>query len=306
MPTNIKMHLEFLSAASDSQSFTDYVSDERRSSDQSKESLAREMFAELRKSVSFADHWQALPDVGDLLESASSTTRPSDAMAFIDIFNVPALWLEISNTFTNLRYVLAQAKAYKDLEPPNSMPSSNRLCAYLHFEKMYRLNLAVFELVKIQDLVVRLLHESFSGKLISVDYDNEDWEKKLTLKDAKTGLKALAENGQLTDQEYQAILDALEHPSKSPHQEMVVRYRNRLTHRIRPSVDYPELYTDLQDRAGQMIKDASGKQTGRVWSIRGRSTKPDFLFSDLYTALAHYMSHVADMLKALKRIPRLS
>src|ERR1700737_3211427 len=156
----IEMHVGFLSAGA-SQSFTDSISDERESSDEGKENLAREMFAELRKAVSFANHGYALPDVGDLLQSPSSTIRPSDPMAFIDRFNVPALWLEIRNTFTDLRYVLAQAKAYKDLEPPSSLPSSNRLCAYLHFEKMYRLNLAVFQLVKIQDLVVRLLQESF-------------------------------------------------------------------------------------------------------------------------------------------------
>lgn len=306
MATNINMRLEFLSAAGDSVQFADSVGHERDASDQGKENLAREMFAELRKAISFSKHWRALPDVGDLLQSSSSSYRRTDPMAFIDLFNVPDIWLEVSNTFRDIRYLLAQARAYKELEPPKSSPVSDPLCAHLHFEKMYRLNLAVFQLVRIQDLVVRLLHESFSGRLISVDYDDEGWERDLTLKDARRGLKKLAENGELTNKEHQQILDALAQPSKSPYGETVVRYRNRLTHGIRPSVDYAELYTHLQDRAGEVIRDASGKEKGRVYSIRGNHKKPEFMFADLYAAMSDYMSHVAEMLKALKLIRRLS
>jgi hypothetical protein len=306
MPTDINIHLEFLSSSAGSQSFADSISHDRDSSDEGRENLAREMFAELRKAVSFAQHGQGLPDVGDLLHSPTSTNRRSDPMAFIDLFNVPGLWLEISNTFREIRHVLAQAKAYKELEPPNTTPLSDSLCAYLHFEKMYSLNLAVFQLTKIQDLVVRLLHESFSGRLISVDYDDEGWEASLRMKDAKEGLETLLRNGELSDSDYRAILDALALPLRSPHRDTVLRYRNRLAHRIRPSVDYPQLYTELQDRAGEAIKDASGKERGRVYSIGAGRSKPEFLFSDLYAALVEYMGHVAKMLNALKHIPRLS
>ncbi|SRR5260370_15015006 len=266
MPSKINMHLEFAPEAGTPSSFTCSISHNREASQDGRENLAREMFAELQKAVSYSDHWKSLPDVGDLLQSPASAAAPSDPMAFIDLFNKTAVWLEISNTFTDLRHVLAQAKAYKDLEPPNTKPTTDSLCAHLHFEKMYRLNLGVFQLVKIQDLIVRLLHESFSGKLITVDFDDEDWEKTLRLKDAKKGLKAFADNGNLSNKDYQAILAALDLPSKSPYQDTVIRYRNRLTHRIRPSVDYAELFTDLQDRAGQVMKDASGKgQSLHVW-----------------------------------------
>jgi len=306
MTTNIKMQLEFVSAGSESKSFTDSVRHDRDATDQGKENLAREMFAELRKAVSFANNWHALPDVDDLLNSSSSKYVRTDPMSVQDIFNIPALWLEISNTFRDLRYVLAQSKAYKDLEPPNTTPITDALCAHLHFEKMYKLNLAVFQLVKIQDLVVRLLQEGFSGKLISVDYDDEDWEQKLTLKDARKGLTTLKQNGEITEEEYQAIVIALAHPSKSPHQNAVLNYRNRLTHRITPSVDYRQLYTHLQDRAGKVTKDATGAVMSRAYLIGTGGIVPEFTFNDLYTALADYMSHVADMLKALKLIPRLS
>jgi hypothetical protein len=128
----------------------------------------------------------------------------------------------------------------------------------------------------------------------------------LTLKDAKKGLKPLVDHGSLSDKDYREILAALDLPLKSPHKDTVIRYRNRLTHRIRPSVDYVELYTNLQDRAGEVVRDASGKEMGRSYLVGGRPSQPDFLFSDLYTALSDYMSHVADMLRALKAIQILS
>jgi len=305
MPTKIKMELEFNTTSSENRSFSDSVSHDGESSDEGKKNLAREMFAELQKAVSFTGNGALLPDLGDdLLQTGQS--RRVDPMAFIDIFNVPALWLEINNTFLGLRYMLSQAKAYKDLEPPNTSPLNDQLCVYLHFEKMYRFDLAVFELIKIQDLVVRLLQESFSGRLISVDYDEDGWERDLTLSDAKKGLNAMVKSGDLTDQDRQAILDALAKPSNSPYRKTVVTYRNALAHGIRPSVDYPELYTVTENRAGQVIKDASGKEIGRSYAIRAGKSKPDFLFNDLFTAISAYMGDQADMLRALKRIPRLS
>jgi len=299
------MDLSFTSEA-EPRSFTDSLIHERASSDEGKENLARLIFAELRKEVFFSEYLANLPNVRDLLKSPTGAHRSGDPLAFIDLFNVPGLWLEIANTFTDLRNLLAQAKTYKGLEPQDSSPVLDSLCAYLHFEKMYRLDLAVFQIVKIQDLTVRLLHENFSGHLISVDYDEEGWEKDLRLSDAKKGLKRLAEKGELAQADCQAILAALDIPSKSTHQGTLVKYRNQIAHGIRPSVDYPELYTHLQDRAGKVIKDQSGNERARVYSISAGQTRPDFLFLDLYTAFSDYMKHVAEMLEALKRIPILS
>lgn len=308
MPTDIKMQLDFVTG-SETDSFTETVMDDVEPTKEGKENLARELFAELRKAVSFKDSKGSLPDLGDtLLEVPNSSTPISVArpMSFIDIFNKPAIWLEIHNTFVDLRFLLPQAKAYKDLEPKGSTPVSDPLCAYLHYQKMYMLNLAVFQLVKIQDLVVRLLQESFSGELISVDYNDDEWEKKLTLKEAKKGLNTQLQQGKLTSQEHQLITDALEIPSKSKYQESVVLYRNRLVHRVRASVDYPELFTEVQSRLGQsFVNPMTGKQSGTAYAIHARS-KPEFLFVDLYTALAEYMGCVADMLKALKSVSRLA
>ena len=226
--TKIAIRLEFVYDSDKSVEFTDCVNHERDSTKKGRENLAREVLAELRKAVSFADHLAVLPSVPNLADSSNYVR--TDPMAFMDSFNVPALWLEISNTFIDLRNLLALAKAYKSVEPLNTTPLSDSLCAHVHFEKMYKLNLAVYQLVKIQDLVVRLLQEGFSGKLIAVDYDDEDWELKLTLQAAKQGLATLRKSGKLAKKEYEEIMTALGQPSKSPHRKTVLNYRNRLTH----------------------------------------------------------------------------
>ena len=49
----------------------------------------------------------------------------------------------------------------------------------------------------------------------------------------------------------------------------------------------------------------TGKAGGTKYTIVAKN-KPDYLFGDLYTALADYMGHVLSMLKALKSISRLA
>lgn len=49
MPTKITMRVEFQTPSGETRSFTDTVSDDTESTDEHKEALARELFAELRK-----------------------------------------------------------------------------------------------------------------------------------------------------------------------------------------------------------------------------------------------------------------
>lgn len=306
MATDINIHVDFSTSDVDRPlKFEDSVHHERDTSTEGKEALAREIFAELRKAGSLADYVKSLPETDDLMESRTSGTR-TDAMAFLDTMNVPALWMEIHNTFLDLRYLLGQAKAYKDLEPADTTPISDSLCAYLHFEKMHNLNLAMFQIVRIQDLVVRLLHEGFSGRLIDVDYDEEGWEKDLRLVDAKEGLRKLLDSGELSQTEHDEIVDALNVPAKSSKRSTVVKYRNRLAHGILASVDYPEIFTHVQDRAGEVMRDAIGKEKRRRYSITVSRSKPEFTFPELYEALVDYMSHIAEMLNRLRSVDRLS
>jgi hypothetical protein len=113
MPTDIKMRLDFVTGSNVS-SFSESVNDERESTDEHKENLSRELFAELRKAVSFQDLKNSLPSLGlSLLDSPSSApVTPAGPMAFIDLFNRPAAWLEISNTFTGaVQWILSRIDA---------------------------------------------------------------------------------------------------------------------------------------------------------------------------------------------------
>jgi hypothetical protein len=280
---------------------------DREAEPEGEENLGIELAAEFQKAMRFYEHFAAIPNVDcDLVEPRS---RRIDFSQWWDVRNTESLWLEISNTLKEVRFLLGQARSYKTLEPSKDQPGrrAEQLKYYAHFSKMHHFNLAVFGIVKIQDLVVRLLFENFGGDLIDVDQTDDEWERGLTLSKVRIGLKEHLSRGELSVEEYEEITAALEWPSKSQHQDVVVSYRNRLVHRIRPSVDYPELFTELEDRVGKPILDGSGKEKGRKFAIRGRpSDEPDFLFVDLYSTLLDYLKHVIEMLVRLKRVPRLT
>jgi hypothetical protein len=111
------MRLDFSSPdRNQSLKFEESLHHDRDASPSGKENLAREMFAELRKAVSLADYHKSLPETDDLMQSRAPGRR-GDPMAFLDIINIPAMWQEINNIFLDLRCLLGQAQAYKDLSP---------------------------------------------------------------------------------------------------------------------------------------------------------------------------------------------
>src|SRR6185312_6519727 len=128
--------------------------------------------------------------------------------------------------------------------------------------KMALLNQTVYELIKVQDLVNRLLHESLGGNL--VDTNKPDWEKfELTRAEVKKGLKRKLNDGLLAQTNFDAIMSALSLPENLPHANTAIAYRNRLTHHIRPSVDYSMFFSTLESRQGEEILDAQGNVVGR-------------------------------------------
>jgi hypothetical protein len=90
--------------------------------------------------------------------------------------------------------------------------------------KMNLLSTAVWALIKVEDLVLRLLHESIGGDL--VDATLPDWERR-ELRREKV-LKGAA--GVLSDDELKAIREALTIPNRAPKRVVAKTYRNRLTH----------------------------------------------------------------------------
>jgi|GEM_PF-2648244 len=272
--------------------------------------LAIELTAEFQKAIRFHEYLREVPDSEiPFVDARPITFDMTDRISkWHDASNTQSLWLEIHNHFADIRVQLAQARAYKSLEPKEdrSNPDSEETRYYCHFAKMRHLNLAVFGLLKIQDLVVRLLFENFGATLIRVDQTDEDWERELTFKKAKKGLLVEVDSGKLVRSDYDQIVTALNLiETKSPERDKVIAYRNRLVHRLRPSVDYAQLFTPVEDRLGEKVVDANGNETGRRYGMGKMPTQPEYDFSDLYSALLDYLKHVIEMLTRLKNIPRL-
>ena len=279
---------------------------DREPSEDGEQSLCLEMLAEFDKALSSGEFYDDIPDLS--VNLTHSPRQKIDLSQWSNVRNTAALWLEISNTVADIRFLLAQARAYKQLEPPVSATdnAAKNLRYYAHFAKMYHFNLAVLGVVKMQDLVVRLLFENFGGELVAVNMASDGWEKKLTFDKAKKGLAERVQQRELTSTGFDLIMAALEAPSKSPHLSTIVDYRNRLTHRIRASVDYSELYTELEDRVGRPIFDENGKTKGRVYSMGVSPGPPEHLFHDLYASMLDLLAHILEMLTALKAIARLA
>ena len=232
---------------------------------------------------------------------------PKRAVRFsrlFDVQNSQALWFELSNLVMGVEGDLALAQAFKALEPAEE-PSFDDDAAldnlyYLHDRKMTLLNQSVNALIKVQDLVNRLLHESLGGDL--VDTSKPVWEKtQLTRSNVKKGLEAKRAAGSISQTEFDAITEALKIPDHTPKGDIAKTYRNRLTHHVRPSVDYSMFFSGLQSRLGEEIKDAQGKVVGRRHTLYSKAPV-DFLFRDLHAAFSEYLDAVVAMLQKLSEI----
>jgi hypothetical protein len=85
--------------------------------------------------------------------------------------NVNALWLEIENLLRGARLNFAESRIVKDIETEygGDTPDDRNTRYDLHFAKIEHFYLAVFELARIEDLVVRLVFEFFGNDFIAVD-----------------------------------------------------------------------------------------------------------------------------------------
>jgi hypothetical protein len=223
-------------------------------------------------------------------------------MRFLDIRNAQTMWLELSNLIIGAEADLVLAQAFKALEPAQEPPFEDSVAIndlyFIHDRKMNLLNTAVWALIKVEDLVLRLLHESIGGDL--VDATLPDWERR-ELRREKV-LKGAA--GVLSDDELKAIREALTIPNRAPKRVVAKTYRNRLTHHVRPSVDYPMFFSILESRNGEEMTDANGKVIGRQHKI-GTRPSAEYNFDELHVAFGAYLDAVADMLQKLSEIELL-
>lgn len=128
------------------------------------ERIARILLAELKIMVGPQAAHKHNAVARSWLEFQNRNTDPVD---YLNIHNSQALWFELTNLVMGVEGNLAFAQAFKNLEPAEE-PSFDDDAAlnellYVHSRKMSLLNQAVYDLIKVQDLVNRLLHESLGG-----------------------------------------------------------------------------------------------------------------------------------------------
>ncbi len=140
----------------------------------------------------------------------------------------------------------------------------------------------MFELSRIEDLIVRIVYEYFGKNFIALDPDKPDWEQQLTwdkMKDAlnKRGKPQQQTHPELTrmpEPDYQKLMGWIR-KYRSPEILALTNYRDRRTHRVTPTVDHPEL--------GVSVQSLDGLPPGEPTVVLMRRTKAEFDLMSLYT-----------------------
>jgi hypothetical protein len=152
-------------------------------------------------------------------------------------------------------------------------------------------------------LIVRLVLEFFGDDLMAVDRTDKKWEKK-----------------QLDWEKMKSALNKRGHPDKSPHHRLeampddtyeammtLIRsywgkqeiktlkdFRDKRTHRVTPSVDYPEL--------GAIISEVETFSDHIVIPYGATRQKPDYEFLELYEDSRVAYKHLLATLSSLSKI----
>jgi hypothetical protein len=202
---------------------------------------------------------------------------------------------------------LILAQSYKALEPSqepdfNDNAALNQLY-YIHDKKMALLNQAVYALIKVQDIVNRLIHESLGGDL--VDTSKPNWEEdNLRRVNVLKGLERKRAASKLSVADFSAISNALQIGRNTQKGDLSKSYRNRLMHHARPSVDYAMFYANVNSRLGTEVRDPQGKVIGRRHVVLAKPTV-QYRFEELHAAFEEYLTHIVAMLQALSEIELL-
>jgi hypothetical protein len=237
------------------------------------------------------------------LSQMSITYSANDMAKAAHMQNVNELWLEIENLLLAARLNFATARIFKDLEDSYSQQTVFDVNARfdLHLEKMERFHLGIFEIARIEDLIVRLLYEYFGDGFIETDVTRAGWEKRLTWDAMKDALNKRGQPDRhphaaveaMDDRQYQSLI-ALVRGYRSEEVVRLIRYRDSRTHRVAPSVDHPELAVDM------LLLPPGGPATPT--SVFTRPGVPEHAFLDLYSDAKEVYNQVTVLLLRLNAI----
>lgn len=226
-----------------------------------------------------------------------------DPTQILRIENVNKLLLEIENLLRGSGLNFAASRIIKDIEAEynDTTPEARNSRHALHLDKMERFYLAVFELARVEDLVVRLLFEFFGDDFIAVDRSKKDWEKKLNwdaMKDAlnKRGKPEKQPHPRLEampDEIYEQLMGQIR-GYKTPQLLALKEFRDKRTHRIIPTVDYPEL--------GAVLSEAKKVGDATLGLVGVSQISPEHEFLELYETAKVVYKQLLDMMLRINKL----
>ena len=249
-----------------------------------------------------AERHRYLVDFADppVLSFMSATYDPSDPVRMVHLHNVNEVWFEVQNLLAGARLNLASARMYKELEDSHSSMSQIDINARfdLQLDKLERFHLGVYELSRIEDLLVRIVFEFFGEGFIEADVSREDWEKRLTwdqMKDALNRRGAPQRHPHprlesMRDDDYAALIGFVR-SYRSPAVLRLTKYRDRRTHRIAPTVDHAQLGVVLRSLP-----------PGQFVPIVGSPDEAEFEFLDLYQTSKEVYAHLLVVISGINGV----
>jgi len=273
--------------------------------------LAAHMFRECQKETLYRTHRQDLPKFegfSDAGEWSPSQAAVSDLTRWAAHTNTAEAWFQIQNAFFETAHLLAQSRAYNDIETEEADKERRLL---IHLVKIQFFNSASYLISKVEDLFLQLLFVSSGCSLIpTVDVHKADWEKEITrgaihkgLKSRKSQLrcgrfwKSNAYLDALSDEEYRTIRSVFKKLGSAKSVRTIREYRNEIAHRGLPAVDYPDFSPVFR----------FPKKQGQVTSLGfGGRAKVKYHFLELYEDAVSAMKHIETQLRMIKAIPVLT
>jgi hypothetical protein len=219
----------------------------------------------------------------------------------LSVHNTREVWREVTNTLLGAKYLLAQARAFRDVKA-EVPPTDENTTSNVHLNMLESFDHAVYLLAKVEDLFLLLLFVNLwttSSSVVDVDLSSSDWDRAVCWKSVRKGLADRSRfPADVTDAEYDAILNVFNNYERTGALERIANYRNRVTHTIHPSVDDPKFSASLC--FPKQIPNG-GVDMSISWPARA-----EFQFLELYADAAETLKEVVTLLRELKKIPRFA
>ena len=143
--------------------------------------LAAHMFRECQMETLYRTYRPELPLFQGFIEASEwspSQAAVSDLTRWAAHTNTAEAWLQIQNAFLETAHLLAQSRAYQEIETEEADENRRLL---IHLIKIQFFNSAAYLISKVEGLFFQLLFVNSGCSLIpTVDVHKADWEKEIT------------------------------------------------------------------------------------------------------------------------------